>query len=200
MQIPQELFHRIVGDYRPDAAGKPAVLPVGCRRAAERREASRVPFGKRTQIRRDGGPSAGKWETIVFTDVSRGGIGFLCDEELRASETFVVKMPQADGNTARLRCAARRCEQGGFGGVAFLVGATFEQVIDEPSIRLNDDDGRPVEWNDSIETGLVPEIACTTAGASSQGKSLMRTAFGLLKAVDPIRNTALFIRRCNASR
>jgi hypothetical protein len=194
----QELFERFVGAQDSQTPAKSAVLPVGCRRAPERRVSVRISFGKRAQIRRDVGAAAGKWATIMVKDVSQGGLGFLSDEAVQIGETFVVRLPERDGKLSRIRCCARRCEPGGFGGVAFLVGATFEQVIEEPSIRLNDDDQHPLQWDDTTE-GLLADSAPTATVAARMPNSfafgLRRAAVGLLKVVDPIRHATRWMRR-----
>jgi hypothetical protein len=198
MQMSQELFERFVGSHDSDRVAPSAVLPVGCRRAPERRVAVRMQFGKRAQIRRDRGKAAGKWETVMVRDVSQSGLGLLSDDAMSNGETFVVRLPQRDGTLCRIRCAAKRCEAGGFGGVAFLVGATFEQIIEQPSIRLNDDDQHPTQWDEEVSSGF--EAAGTPSrSAGLRDKpvrtGLVRAAVNLLKAVGPIRHAAHWGRR-----
>jgi hypothetical protein len=187
MHMSQELFERIVGTHSLGTPGKAAVLPVGCRRAPERRKAVRVAIGKRTQIRRDSGSGAGNWATVMVRDISVGGLALLSEDEVGIGETFVVRLPQRDGKMARIRCATRRCEPGGFGGTAFLVGASFEQVIEEPSIRLNEDDGQPADWDVNSECAAVaPESAGKKAvGPYKPRSGFMRVAAHFLKVVNP---------------
>jgi hypothetical protein len=186
MLLSTQLFDRIVGtpgQTNLDSQRKATVLPVGCRRVAERRTNGRVAYGQRTQICRDSGKKAGVWETVMLQDISIKGVGTLCDEPMPLGETFVLKLTAKDGENIRIRCKVQRCEPGGFGNTAFLMGATFEHVIQQEVLRLNDDEGdEPADEHD------VPADAdAVTAGDMAAGrKSVMaRAAAGLRRAVDP---------------
>ena len=142
MVLTTQLFDRIVGIAASSEQqhDQKAVLPVGCRRAAEKRDATRFTLGQRAVICRDSGPKTGIWDTVMLKDISLKGIGFFCHEVMNPGDTFMLKLADRQGQSIRIRCAIRRCEAGGIGGVAFRIGATFEQLIQQLELRLNDDD------------------------------------------------------------
>jgi hypothetical protein len=184
MLISIQLFDRITG-ISDETSRRATVLPVGCRRMPERRQAARLAYGHRTQLCRDGGKKAGVWDTVMMQDISVKGIGYISDEPMTIGETFVLKLLDKEGQTIRIRCKVTRCEAGGFGQSAFLVGASFEQVI-QHVLRVNDDDGETGFEVRSVETGA----ACVTVASDSTrlktaGVAMARAAVGLLKAVDP---------------
>ncbi len=154
MLLSSQLFDRIVGST--GEAGCPAtVLPVGCRRAPERRQVSRMAFGQRTQICRDRGPNAGVWQTVMMKDISIKGIGFLCDDPMDQGDTFMLKLSDKESHSIRIRCKIERCERGGFGSTSFLLGATFQQVIQQAPIHLNDDEDGSPRWQESTAAGTL---------------------------------------------
>jgi hypothetical protein len=164
MLLSSQLFDRIVGSAQ-DAAGTPTVLPVGCRRAPERRQVSRMAFGQRTQICRDGGPAAGIWQTVLVKDISPKGIGFLCDDPMSIGDTFMLKLSDKESHTIRIRCKIERCERGGFGSTCYMLGASFQQVIQQAPIHVNDDEGEGTAWQAIEFPGrMVPANATEAAG------------------------------------
>ncbi len=185
MVLPTQMLERITGTHEPlHQTTKAAVLPVGCRRRVERRQSPRIAFGKRSQISRDKGPFAGKWETVLLKEISQGGIGLLTQTPFSVGDTFIMKLPQSDGAEMRIRCATRRCEAGGFGGVSFLVGASFEQVIEESEICVNDDhDGPPSHWEEPSQAAERPHNSnIHPTNAKSAAASFAKAAMNLLKA------------------
>jgi hypothetical protein len=199
MLLSNQMFDRIVGlsgPDDPDGQRKATVLPAGCRRAAERRSTTRLAFGHRSQICCDNGPKAGRWETVMLQDISSQGIGCLCQEPRETGTTFVIKLTDKEGETIRIRCRVRRCERGGFGNTAFMVGATFEQVIQQLQLRVNDDVGDARCWQDSADPSVeLASLGRATVGVRSGGSAVSRVAAHLFKVVDPFRAASQWMRR-----
>jgi hypothetical protein len=195
MLLSTQLFDRIVGsahvaDAEPNRKG--TVLPANCRRVPERRKHGRTAYGQRTQVCRDGGKKAGLWETIMLQDISLQGIGTLCDEPMTVGETFVLKLTDKQGETVRIRCKVQRCEPGGFGNTAFLMGANFEHVIQQQVLRLNEDDrDEESDW----ESDQPAEAVTVLAGAESVARKSVfgRAAASFLRCVDPSQ----WLRKCD---
>jgi len=189
MQLSTQLFDRIVGissSREQDRRG--TVLPAGCRKAPERRQATRIAFGQRTLICRDSGPTAGVWETVMLQDISQRGVGFLSDEPLPAGETFMLKLTDKEGESIRIRCEIKRCERGGFGGTAFMVGAEFQQVIANQPLRVTNEDGEEsptAEAAASQAAAAAVQAMPQPAGLRSAGAAVARAAASFLRAVDP---------------
>lgn len=152
MELTEEYFQRLVGTaaLSADAADTEGpVLPAGCRRVVERRTHARLPLGKRARIRTLRGQQAGLWQTVMVQDISLNGIGLLCDEPMAAEDVFILHLPDTDDQIVQIRCTVKRCESGGFGGVSFVIGAGYEQVIEEgagdsDAASLSDPTGTPV--------------------------------------------------------
>ncbi len=191
MVLSTQLFDRIVGistSREPDR--KATVLPVGCRKAPERRSATRIAFGQRTLICRDSGPHAGAWETVMLQDISIRGIGFLCPEPMPPGQTFMMKLTDREGETIRIRCVARRSERGGFGGTSFMIGAEFQQLIVHQPIRVTNENGD--DAHDAHGEEIAPAVPSPTvdeltepAPARQRSSAMSRAAACLLKAVAP---------------
>jgi PilZ domain len=158
MQLSSQMFDRIVGNAG-EAGRSATVLPAGCRKAAERRQATRLAFGQRSQICRDRGTNAGVWQTVMVKDISVLGIGFLCDDALTIGDTFMLKLTDKESHAIRIRCKIERCERGGFGNTSYLLGAIFQQVIQQAAIRVNDDEGETPRWQESQSTGQLVHAA-----------------------------------------
>jgi hypothetical protein len=182
MLLSTQLFDRIVGmsgSHVSDPHRKQTVLPVGCRRVPERRNATRMAYGHRTQICCDSGKKAGVWDTVMLQDISLNGIGCLCHEPMDIGGTFVLKLSDKEGETIRIRCKVQRCERGGFGNTAYLVGSTFEQVIQRQEMRLNDEEFETPVRQEEIHA--EPEAA-TTANESGGLRTMARAAVNLFKS------------------
>jgi hypothetical protein len=197
MLLTNQLFDRIVGmsgQTATDPNHKATVLPAGCRRVPERRQAARLAYGHRTQICLDGGKRAGVWDTVMLQDISIKGIGYLCHEPMEMGQTFVLKLMDKDGETIRIRCKVSRCERGGFGNTAYLLGATYEQVIEQQVLRVNEDERDETLWE--AESPAEAEPAMLATGGSKTGSSAMaRVAAGFLRAFDPTRVAGLWARK-----
>lgn len=182
--LSQQMFDRIVG--HSDEIGRHAtVLPAGCRRAPDRRNVARVSYGQRTQIRRDRGKNAGAWETVLVKDISTKGIGFLCDDPMEPGDTFVLKLTDKQEQLIRIRCRIERCERGGFGSTSFMLGALFQQMIQEAPLRVNDDEGNQPRWQ---EEAVEEQPEAAMAGPAMKKKPagpVTRAVRFLRGAVDP---------------
>jgi hypothetical protein len=191
------MFDRIVG--MSDEPGRQAtVLPAGCRRrASDRRQVPRMAFGQRSQICRDHGKNAGVWETVMVQDISTMGIGFICHDSIDLGRTFMLKLTDKEGETIRIRCKVQRCERGGFGNTAYLVGSTYEQVIQKQVLRVNDDDDIQPRWQDQAPAGAVPVTADETSAIKYAGGAMASAAVSFLKAVNPIRAASNWMRKAD---
>jgi hypothetical protein len=194
MLLSSQLFDRIVG-MSDSTARQATVLPVGCRRAADKRQVARIAFGQRSQICLDRGKNAGVWETVMVQDISPKGIGFLCHEAVDHGNTFMLKLTDSQGETIRIRCRVQRCERGGFGNTAFLVGATFEQVIQKQVLRVNDDEETKTHWQHSAPVDA--EAAVEASALKTAGGAVARAAASFFRAVDPLRVAALWTRKAD---
>lgn len=183
MILTPQLFDRIVGiSTSKESDRKGTVLPVGCRRAPERRQAARIAFGQRTLICRDSGPSAGVWQTVMLQDISQRGIGFLSQEAIQNGQTFMLKLTDKEGDTIRIRCSIMRCERGGFGGTSFMVGAEFQQVIANAPIRVTDEKGEEETYGSTPVNNAADAEEATIGASAARGTSVMAR---LLNFVDP---------------
>jgi hypothetical protein len=197
MLLSSQLFDRIMG--MSDSTGRQAtVLPVGCRRAPERRRVPRMAFGQRSQICRDLGENAGVWETVMVQDISPKGVGFICHDSIDPGHTFMLKLTDTDGQTIRIRCKVQRCERGGFGNTAFLIGSTFEQVIQKQILQVNDDEEETKpRWQDPTPTDAEPVLAAESSSLKHARGAVARAAVNFLKAVDPLRVASLWTRKAD---
>ena len=190
MQLSTQLFDRIVGiSTAKETDRKATVLPVGCRKAPERRQAARIAFGQRTLICRDSGSKAGVWDTVMLQDISQRGIGFLCPEPMQSSQTFMLKLTDKEGDTIRIRCSIKRCERGGFGGTAFLIGAEYETVIVHQPIRVTNEDGDEATHASELAQDQKATASIDDAPTKTRrrGSAVARVAANFLRAVDPLQ-------------
>ncbi len=122
MLLTEEIFQSILG-----------ICIVNCSDdEAERREHPRVEFGRRATIIPliDGKPGRGK--VVVIRDMSVKGMGMLDSEPMRPLDEFILDLSKFVGRPLGIRCAIERCESGGTGGTQFVLGATFEELLESP--------------------------------------------------------------------
>jgi hypothetical protein len=101
-------------------------------------------------------------------------------------QSFILKLNEQEGETIRIRCGVQRCERGGFGGTAYLVGASFLQIIVHQPIRVTNEDGEESLETDSAPMGKTPQRTKPAGkGIRTAGAAMARAAVGLLRAVDP---------------
>jgi len=122
VNLPSELFDEItgLGDLPPP------VTEADC----ERRSHHRFAIGSRATIcglRRgvEGPPSI-----VLMRDVSVAGVGFLHNERMREGDAFVIRFAGKNGRRVGIRCFVNRCEAGGTGGMQFVIGATFQVLLE----------------------------------------------------------------------
>jgi len=115
-KIFQSIFGMCIIDYSNDAA--------------ERREHPRVEFGRRATIfaLADGNP--GPATIILIRDMSLKGVGILQSERMEPLDEFVLDVSKFVGRPLGIRCSVERCEPGGSGGTQWVIGATFEEILE----------------------------------------------------------------------
>ncbi len=122
MQLSRKLFAEITG----------VQLGECLQGEVDRRAHRRVAFDFRARIfpLMEGAGEAGN--AVLLRDISVMGIGFLAPDPISIGDEFVVRLPTTNEKPVDIQCAARRCELGGTCGSQFVVGATFELVLDRP--------------------------------------------------------------------
>jgi hypothetical protein len=96
----------------------------------ERRCTTRTLFYRRAAVETtgDGEPDA---TSAIVTDISDSGVGLLSSVEIKVGHQFVLSLPRrASKESFRVKCAVVRCLSGGAAGKQFVIGATFEQLLD----------------------------------------------------------------------
>jgi putative transposase len=132
VQLSSELFERIVGIAAPAQAAPAAgdvVSPAGSR-VMDRRGATRIPFGARAKITYENPEQAGITETVMLQDISVQGISFVSADWIALEEVLVVYLKDQQDQELRLRCKVQRCEQGGYGGVSYVIGTNFLELVE----------------------------------------------------------------------
>jgi hypothetical protein len=124
MLLSEKVFQSIFGicilDYSNDAS--------------ERREHPRVEFGQRATAFRLIDNTPGRAQIILIRDMSIKGVGTLQSEPLQSGDEFMLDVSKFVGRPLGIRCSVERCERGGSGGTQFVIGATFEQLIESPEL------------------------------------------------------------------
>ena len=146
MELPETLFEEITGE---------ASAPV-YDATDERRKHPRVGFGSRARIFPLIENAGGRGCAVMMRDLSRGGVGFLFNHKLEIGDEFIILIPRQEGPSVQIQCMTQRCEPGGTGGISFVVGASFELVLDETSSPLNRPDAEgqtagPTHWPGTVE-------------------------------------------------
>ena len=78
---------------------------------------------------------------MMLRDISIGGIGFLNAEPLKSGEPFVIRFSGQSGRQFKIHCAVQRRDSGGTGGTQYVIGATFEKVIEPTEALPRNPDG-----------------------------------------------------------
>lgn len=99
---------------------------------SERREHPRVEFGRRATIIPLINGERSQAQIVVIRDMSIKGCGVLQSERRKPHDQFILDVSKFVGRPLGIRCAVERCEPGGSGGTQFVVGATFEALIETP--------------------------------------------------------------------
>lgn len=124
MQLSKELFAEITG-----------IIPgtsTHCPSQDDRRLHPRIPFDHRARIYplMEGVGESGA--AVLIRDISVGGVGFLNSQEIAVGDEFVIRLFTPSEQPIDIQCTARRCEMGGTCGSQYVVGATFELVLNRP--------------------------------------------------------------------
>jgi regulator of replication initiation timing len=107
----------------------------------ERRSHHRFAIGSRATICTLRKGVEGSSSIVLMRDISLAGVGFLHNEMMRAGDTFIIRFAGKSGAHVRIRCVVNRCEPGGTGGMQFVIGATFEVLLEikDAEPKKNDD-------------------------------------------------------------
>ncbi len=96
----------------------------------DRRQHGRALFGSRARIFPLIDGAGGNGCPVLIRDISPASVGFMFEEELAVGDEFIVQIPRQDGTLITIQCMVHRCEPGGTGLVQWVIGATFELVLD----------------------------------------------------------------------
>ncbi len=102
----------------------------------ERREHPRVEFGRRATIFRLINRKPGPPAIVLLRDMSIKGVGLLHSEQLEPLDAFVLDVSKFVGRPLGIRCAVERCEPGGSGGTQWVIGATFEELLESAELLI----------------------------------------------------------------
>jgi hypothetical protein len=123
VQLSLNLFTEITGVDLSAATSDPQ---------ADRRLHRRIAFDHRARIFPiiEGASLSGT--AVLLRNISVGGVCFLYGEPIAVGDEFVIRITTANDETIDIQSAARHCEMGGTCGSQFVVGASFELVLNRP--------------------------------------------------------------------
>jgi hypothetical protein len=104
--------------------------------AAERREHPRVEFGRRATTFRLRNGKPGPATIVLVRDMSVKGVGLLQSEQMKPLDEFVLDVSKFVGKPLGVRCAVERCEPGGSGGTQWIIGATYEELVESAELLV----------------------------------------------------------------
>lgn len=163
MELPIAVFDRITGHTGPITGPGEA--------EHERRQYRRLPFGTRAAMspmrNGDEGPPA----IVLLRDISLGGIGFLNAEPIKQGDEVVLRFKDQKGRPVKLRCAVQRCDSGGTGGAQFVIGASFEQLLEPAADALDEP-----EISAQQQASAPASSAAPLAGAAGRSNLFSRPA------------------------
>ncbi|MBV8780006.1 MAG: PilZ domain-containing protein [Phycisphaerae bacterium] len=124
MRLSSQLYADITGITDAPASAAPD----------ERRRSARIELARRARIFPLIESEANAGQLVLVRDISLDGVGILIGEPMSVGDEFVIHIPTAsgEGEPVQIQCAARRCHPGGSGKTQFVVGATFELVLNRP--------------------------------------------------------------------
>ena len=132
----QGLFVQLSAQLFADIVGDEAVAMASSATADERRQSPRANLGRRARIYPLIETSSDHGEPVLVRDISVHGIGMLIGEALTPGDEFIIHLPTNTASSleepVKIQCAVRRCQAGGSGQTQFLVGSTFELVLNRP--------------------------------------------------------------------
>jgi hypothetical protein len=95
----------------------------------DRRAYRRFPFGCRGTIWTVRKGVEGPATPVLLRDISVGGVSFLHAEAIKIGGEFIIGFVGQHGQLVRIQCEANRCESGGTGGTQFVIGASFQALL-----------------------------------------------------------------------
>jgi hypothetical protein len=175
MKLSTVQFERIIKEAHGGGHSnvRPALVPAGCRVAAERRTSPRVSLGRRVQMRVG---ADGRWQTAVVRDVCETGLSVLTDFKLASGDLFVVRFQTGPGQHLCVESRVCWSEAGGYGRVGYLAGAAFERLIEHQAYVVQPDDDNVV----AVQTGGMVEMK------PGRGEKRQRRGFGVTGAVSAV--------------
>ncbi len=96
----------------------------------ERRRTQRFAFGSRASICTVRKGIESDPSVVLMRDISLTGIGFLHAEPLKVGTKFIITFTGRRSRHVKLQCEVDRCDVGGTGGTQYVIGGTFESVLE----------------------------------------------------------------------
>lgn len=121
MELPVELCEEITGICNFPRVAESA--------DGDRRAYRRFPFGCRGTIWTVRKGVEGPASPVLLRDISVGGVSFLHAEAIKIGGEFIIGFVGQHGQLVRIQCEANRCESGGTGGTQFVIGASFQALL-----------------------------------------------------------------------
>lgn len=121
MELPVELCEEITGICNFPRVAESA--------DGDRRAYRRFPFGCRGTIWTVRKGVEGPATPVLLRDISVGGVSFLHAEAIKIGGEFIIGFVGQHGQLVRIQCEANRCESGGTGGTQFVIGASFQALL-----------------------------------------------------------------------
>ncbi|MGA2582670.1 MAG: hypothetical protein ABSG31_05285 [Tepidisphaeraceae bacterium] len=121
MELPVELCEEITGICNFPRVAESA--------DGDRRAYRRFPFGCRGTIWSLRKGVEGPATPVLLRDISVGGVSFLHAEAIKIGGEFIIGFVGQHGQLVRIQCEANRCESGGTGGTQFVIGASFQALL-----------------------------------------------------------------------
>jgi hypothetical protein len=121
VELPVELCEEITGICNFPRVAESA--------EGDRRHYRRFPFGCRGTIWSLRKGVEGPATPVLLRDISVGGVSFLHAEAIKIGGEFIIGFVGQHGQLVRIQCEANRCESGGTGGTQFVIGASFQVLL-----------------------------------------------------------------------
>jgi hypothetical protein len=175
VELPVEIFDEITG-----LTGTPAPANES---EYERRLHHRFPIGSRAVVSPIRNGAEGPGTVVVIRDISLGGIGFLNAETMKPGDVFNIQFNTEANRTVRLQCMAQRSESGGCGKTQFIIGATFQALIEPKEVLSNP---APALAPPPLVAPVVPAaVAKEAAIAPNDAAATPAPAKGIFSGVKP---------------
>ena len=123
MEISNELLAELTGCYPADS---------GERAEDERRKHPRISLGSRARVLPLFEAAGQEGEAVLLRDISLEGIGFLYSKPMAVGDEFIIRLLTQAGRPVHIHSIVQRCWTGGSGETQFVIGATFELIIEAP--------------------------------------------------------------------